>query len=520
MPEAEAGWERSQEGASAGQDVRSERPATGHGQPRTTLNTGTTLRSDLHKHYSTFLTPRRASARRVAHQVLRTERQPIPVPSSPVSLEIPCCPGPVTGSIRPPGSKSITNRALICAALATGESHLTGVLDSHDTRVMVAGLRGLGIGITADWSSGQIRATGCGGTIPATAATIDAAASGTTIRFLAAVCGLGHGTYRLDGTPRMRKRPIGDLLAALEALGVKATAESPGGCPPVVIKSRGLPGGSTRIAGSVSSQFASGLAMAGPCMREGLTLEFTGRLVSLPYLEMTRRVMESFGATCAVVDERTWRIEPIGYRGVAYDIEPDASAASYFAAAAAITGGCVRIEGLSHSSMQGDVGFCTALARMGCTVDWHQRPGEAVTVSGRAASGIDIDMNAISDTVPTLAVVALFAAGPTTIRNVAHIRDKETDRIGDLATELRKLGARVEERPDGLTIHPAALHAAEITTYDDHRMAMSLGLAGLRVPGVRILDPACVGKTFPTYWARLAGIAGIDLSAYASSPTA
>ena len=173
------------------------------------------------------------------------------MPSSPVSLEIPCCPGPVTGSIRPPGSKSITNRALICAALATGESHLTGVLDSHDTRVMVAGLRGLGIGITADWSSVQIRATGCGGTIPATAATIDAAASGTTIRFLAAVCGLGHGTYRLDGTPRMRKRPIGDLLAALEALGVKATAESPGGCPPVVIKSRGLPGGSTRIAGSV-----------------------------------------------------------------------------------------------------------------------------------------------------------------------------------------------------------------------------------------------------------------------------
>jgi 3-phosphoshikimate 1-carboxyvinyltransferase len=442
------------------------------------------------------------------------------VPSPPASLEIPCCPGPVTGAIRPPGSKSITNRALVCAALAAGESRLTGVLDSQDTRVMVAGLRSLGIDIDADWASGQIRVTGCGGTIPSSSATIDAAASGTTIRFLAAVCGLGHGVYRLDGTPRMRKRPIGDLLAALEPLGVKATAESPGGCPPVMIESRGQAGGSTCVAGSVSSQFASGLAMAAPCMREGLTLEFTGRLVSLPYLEMTRRVMESFGATCEQVDERTWRIEPTGYQGNDYTIEPDASAASYFAAAAAITGGCVRIDGLGRSSMQGDVGFCDALARMGCTVEWHDLPAEAVTVSGRAASGIEIDMNAISDTVPTLAVVALFAAGPTTIRNVAHIRDKETDRIGDLATELRKLGALVEEQPDGLMIHPAPLHAAEITTYDDHRMAMSLALAGLRVPGVKILDPACVGKTFPDYWGRLAAISGIDLSAYESPPTA
>jgi 3-phosphoshikimate 1-carboxyvinyltransferase len=330
------------------------------------------------------------------------------------------------------------------------------------------------------------------------------------------VCGLGHGVYRLDGTPRMRKRPIGDLLAALEPLGVKATAESPGVCPPVVIESRGLAGGSTCVAGSVSSQFASGLAMAAPCMREGLTLEFTGRLVSLPYLEMTRRVMESFGATCEQVDERTWRIEPTGYRGGDYAIEPDASAASYFAAAAAITGGCVRIDGLGRSSMQGDVGFCDALAQMGCAVEWHESPREAVTVSGRAASGIDIDMNAISDTVPTLAVVALFAAGPTTIRNVAHIRDTETDRIGDLATELRRLGAGVEERPDGLTIHPAALQAADIATYDDHRMAMSLSLAGLRVPGVRILDPACVGKTFPDYWERLATITGNDLADCAS----
>jgi 3-phosphoshikimate 1-carboxyvinyltransferase len=430
------------------------------------------------------------------------------------SLEIPCCPGPVTGSIRPPGSKSITNRALVCAGLAAGESRLSGALDSQDTRVMVAGLEALGIDVEANWPRGEIRVDGCDGTIPRSSATIDCAASGTTIRFLSAVCSLGHGVYRLDGTPRMRKRPIGDLLESLQSLQVRAAAETEGGCPPVVIESSGLIGGATRIAGSVSSQFASGLAMVAPCSREGITLEFTGRLVSLPYLAMTRRVMESFGAMCEMIDDRTWRIQPTGYRGSAYRIEPDASAASYFAAAAAITGGRVRIEGLGRSSLQGDVGFCDALAAMGCTVEWHDLPDEGVTVSGHASDGIDIDMNAISDTVPTLAVVALFASGPTKIRNVAHIRDKETDRIGDLAVELRKLGARIEEWPDGLTIHPSPLHAAEIATYDDHRMAMSLALAGLRVPGVRILDPACVGKTFPTYWERLSAISGIDLSSY------
>jgi 3-phosphoshikimate 1-carboxyvinyltransferase len=443
-----------------------------------------------------------------------TPHQPVP------SLEIPCCPGPITGSIRPPGSKSITNRALVCAALAAGESRLTGVLDSQDTRVMAAGLAALGIDVDANCQRDEIRVRGCSGAIPASSASIDCAASGTTIRFLSAVCSLGHGVYRLDGTPRMRKRPIGDLLEALQSLGVGATAESPRGCPPVVIKSGSLVGGSARIAGNVSSQFASGLAMVGPCTGEGLSLHFSGQLVSLPYLAMTRRVMESFGATCRAIDERTWWIEPSGYRGVDYRIEPDASAASYFAAAAAITGGSVRIEGLGRSSMQGDIGFCNAVARMGCTVNWEDSPEEGVTLSGRAANGIDIDMNAISDTVPTLAVVALFATGPTTIRNVAHIRDKETDRIGDLATELRKLGAQVDERPDGLTIHPAPLHAAEISTYDDHRMAMSLALAGLLVPGVRILDPACVGKTFPDYWARLATIARVDLSAYSASPPA
>ena len=317
----------------------------------------------------------------------------------------------------------------------------------------------------------------------------------------------------------MRKRPIGDLLEALQSLGVDATAESPGGCPPVVIRSRGLRGGAASVRGSTSSQFASGLAMVAPCTSQGMQIQFAGTLVSLPYLDMTRRVMEAFGADCSPEGDRGWRIAPSGYQRRDYAIEPDASAASYFLAAAAITGGSVRVEGLSRRSMQGDVGFADALGRMGCTVAWDDGPEESITVTGRAVRGIDIDMNAISDMVPTLAVVALFADGPTTIRNVAHIRDKETDRIGDLTCELRRLGATVVEHADGLTIAPAAhtraespgpggagLHGATVKTYDDHRMAMSLALVGLRVPGVLVADPACVGKTFPDYWDRLDAI--------------
>jgi 3-phosphoshikimate 1-carboxyvinyltransferase len=424
-------------------------------------------------------------------------------------LPIPVVAQPVTGSARPPGSKSITNRALVCAALASGPSRLTGLLDSQDTRVMAAGLGALGVSLDVDWSAGTASVQGTAGTIPAAAATIDCAASGTTMRFLSAVCGLGNGTYRLDGTARMRQRPIGDLLVALRSLGVDARAESPGDCPPVVIRSHGLRGGAARVRGATSSQFASGLALAAPCSRDGLAIEFEGRLVSLPYLAMTRQVMEAFGARCEVTGERSWRIAATGYRGCDYAIEPDASAASYFAAAAAITGGRVRIEGLGRASLQGDVAFCDALARMGCALSWGD---DHVVVSGRADRGIEIDMNAISDTVPTLAVVALFATGPTRITNVAHVRDKETDRIGDLVRELRRLGADVEEREDGLTVWPAgvatALHGAVIQTYDDHRMAMSLALAGLRVAGVAIADPGCVGKTFPDYWRQLATLTG------------
>ena len=436
------------------------------------------------------------------------------------ALEMPPCPGPVRGTIRPPGSKSITNRALVCAALARGKSRLSGVLDSQDTRVMASGLAALGIRVEPDWDRGIVEVSGAAGFIPSAAADIDCMASGTTMRFLSAVCGLGHGTYRLDGTARMRQRPIDDLLAALRALGAEATAESPGGCPPVTIRAHGLAGGKAVVHGGTSSQFASGLALAAPCSTSGLEIEFAGRLVSLPYLEMTRRVMTSFGAACEVVGERTWRIPPTGYAAREYSIEPDASAASYFFAAAAVTDGAVTVAGLSRQSMQGDVAFCDALERMGCHVAWNDAGAGSITVSGRAGRGIDIDMNAISDTVPTLAVVALFASGPTTIRNVAHIRDKETDRIGDLARELRRLGADITEFADGMRIDPRPLRPAEVATYDDHRMAMSLAIVGLRLPGLKILDPACVGKTFPDYWKRLAEVARLDGSAWRMRPPA
>ncbi len=432
----------------------------------------------------------------------------MPQQSLPDQLPIEPVARPVRGRIRPPGSKSITNRAVICAALARGTSRLTGILDSDDTRVMVAGLAALGFAIEADWAGHRLTVTGSGGEIPAATAAIDCQASGTTMRFLAALTSLGHGRYQLDGTPRMRQRPIGDLLAALRALGLEAEAGSPGECPPVTVTATGVTAAAVTIAGNTSSQFASGLALAAPCMPQGLALELAGTLVSTPYLTLTRRVMEAFGCRCDLPDERHWQIAATGYTACDYVVEPDASAASYFAAVAAITGGTVEILGLGRDSLQGDVAFCDLLEQMGCTVRWPE-PGSAspsIAVTGGPLRGIDVDMNAISDTVMTLAAVALFAEGPTTIRNVAHIRDKETDRIADLTRELRRLGATIEERPDGLTILPAPLRPAAIHTYDDHRMAMSLALVGLRSPGVTILAPACVGKTFPGYWEALQAV--------------
>ncbi|MEX2140194.1 MAG: 3-phosphoshikimate 1-carboxyvinyltransferase [Pirellulales bacterium] len=415
-------------------------------------------------------------------------------------LEIQTARRPIRGAIRPPGSKSITNRALVCAALADGVSTLTGALDSEDTRVMIDSLGRLGIRVESDDDGRTLRVHGCGGRIPVDKAELYIANSGTSVRFLTAVVSLGRGTYRLDGTPRMRERPIQDLLDGLGRLGVDATSETDSGCPPVVVHATGLRGGSATVRGDVSSQFLSGLLLAAPYADEPVELHVDGELVSRPYIELTLAVMRSFGVNIEAGECNRFAIPRRHYSATEYAIEPDASAASYFFAAAAITAGEVTVEGLGHDSLQGDIHFCDCLREMGCEVRYER---DRTTVAGRPLRGIDVNMNAISDTVQTLATVALFAEGPTTITGVGHIRHKETDRIGNLAIELRKLGASVDELTDGLRITPAALHGAEIATYHDHRMAMSLSLVGLRVGGVVILDPRCTEKTYPSYFEDL-----------------
>lgn len=408
--------------------------------------------------------------------------------------------GPLHARIRPPGSKSITNRALICAALAKGESRLTGALESEDTQVMVDSLQRIGLRVDHDVTSATVEVAGQGGQWPNKEAELFIGNSGTSVRFLTAMLAVGEGRYRLDGVPRMRQRPIGDLVASLRRLGADLECENNDNCPPVIVRAAGLPGGRTQIRGDVSSQFLSALLMAAPYARSGVVIEVDGELVSKPYVEMTFAVMKSFGIEA---ERRGWSeiAVPQGrYRGCAYDVEPDASAASYFWGAAAVTGGRVTVEGLTRQALQGDVRFVDALEQMGCRV--IEEAG-AITIEGGELRGVDIDMNDISDTVQTLAVVALFANGPTRIRNVAHIRHKETDRIGDLATELRKLGAEVQEFEDGLEITPRPLHGAQLATYNDHRMAMSFALAGLKQSGVVIENPACTAKTYPRFFEDL-----------------
>jgi len=413
--------------------------------------------------------------------------------------------GPVHATVRPPGSKSITNRALVCAALAEGQSILHGALESDDTRVMIDGLSRLGVAVRHDAATERIDVSGCGGRLPATQADLFTANSGTTIRFLTAVAALGHGHYRLDGVERMRERPIGDLVDALNSIGADVRSEADNGCPPVLVRARGLAGGSVAMKGDVSSQFLSAVLLAAPYAASDVELQIDGPLVSRPYVDMTLGVMSAFGARVDREDYRRCHIAAgQRYRARHYTIEPDASAASYFWGAAAITGGRVTVAGLARGSLQGDVAFCDCLARMGCGVS---EEADGITVAGRPLRGIDVDMKDISDTVQTLAAVALFAEGPTTITGVGHIRHKETDRIGDLARELRKLGAKVDELPDGLRITPGALRGAMIDTYHDHRMAMSLALVGLRVAGVVIRDPGCTAKTYPRFFEDLSGLA-------------
>jgi len=427
----------------------------------------------------------------------------------PAELPIILLTKPVNATVTVPGSKSITNRALVLAALASRESDcmLTGLLHSEDTEVMVECLNRLGFKLEVEWNQSKavLRKHGTPRLIPAESAELFVANSGTTARFLAAAVALEKGAYRIDGIARMRERPIHDLLDALNQISsVSAISEADNGCPPVRITGNGWIRNVAHgviVRADTSSQFLSGLLMAAAFLPKETWVRVEGAIVSEPYIDMTLQMIRHWGG------ERFAARHEVGYYYIYgenrapspdfYAIEPDASAASYFWAAAAVTGGRVTVTGLNRKSLQGDVRFVDVLQQMGCRVE---ECDAGITVHGRTLRGVDVDMNDISDTVMTLGVVACFAEGPTTIRNVAHIRHKETDRIAALATELRKLGADVEERDDGLTITPRPLTGCAVDTYNDHRMAMSLALVGLKAPGVVIRNPGCVAKTYPGFW--------------------
>jgi 3-phosphoshikimate 1-carboxyvinyltransferase len=325
---------------------------------------------------------------------------------------------------------------------------------------------------------------------------IDAGRSGTTSRFVLAAAALGNAECVVDGDPQLRARPMGPLIDALEQLGVRVRALGEPGCLPLALCGPAH-GGRVRIAGHVSSQFLSGLLMAAPLIDGGLEIELTSPLVSVPYVEMTRAVMAAFG-----VSADGFRVAPAAYAPTDFAIEPDASAASYFFAAAAITGGRVTVEGLGADSIQGDVAFLDVLERMGARVD---RGPASTTVSGTGTlRGIDVDMSDISDTAQTLAAVAVFADGPTRVRGIGFIRRKETDRIAAIVGELRRAGIEASEEDDGFVIVPGEVEPVRFETHDDHRMAMSLALLGLRVAGIELADPGCVAKTYPAFFEDLA----------------
>ncbi len=429
----------------------------------------------------------------------------------PQKIEITPLSKPAKGICPVPGSKSIGNRALILAALGTdlGPCSLTGLLDSEDTRVMIDSLNRLGFVADVDWAGCRATLSRPPGSdanrpVPASKAELFVQNSGTTMRFVTAMCALGTGEYSLDGNTRMRERPIADLLVALRDLGVGVRAKTPGDFPPLTIQSKGLKGGKISMRANTSSQFLSGLLLAGPRALAPLEISVKGILVSEPYVEMTFQMLKAWGYSLTR-EGPVWTIPaPQKAQLANYAIEPDASAASYFWAAAAMTHGEITVPGLGLDSLQGDVLFLEALKQMGAHISYSPK---GVTVRGGTLRGIDIDMNAISDTVMTLGVVACFAKGPTTIRNVGHIRHKETDRLTALANELQRIGATVAAMDDGLIITPPddgqSLHGANIQTYDDHRMAMSLALAGLQIPGIVIEDPGCVRKTYPGFFEDL-----------------
>jgi 3-phosphoshikimate 1-carboxyvinyltransferase len=409
----------------------------------------------------------------------------------------------VDAAVEVPGSKSITQRALITAALADGDSELIGPLASDDTRYTATALRAMGIGITEQGSSWFI--AGRAGNIQTPAEPIYLGNNGTATRFLTSIAALGHGRFEITGDERMAQRPIAPLIEALAGWGVNVSSIGNTGCPPLEIKARGIAGGKTVLPEGKSSQYVSSLLLVAPYTREKAELAVKGEVLSQPYVAMTMDVMADFGIE-VIADDSYTRFEiPRGrYRASRYHIEGDASSASYFWAAAAVTGGRVTVTNVPVPSMQGDAFFVAMLARMGCEVE---QTGTGITVIGPGElHAVEVDMGNMPDVVPTLAVVAARARGRSVIKNIGHLRIKECDRLHVMAVELAKLGVHTEERPDSLIIEGKGGGAfwppAEIETYNDHRIAMSFAVAGLKTEGLSIQGEECVAKSFPDFWER------------------
>ena len=402
-----------------------------------------------------------------------------------------------------PGSKSLTNRAFVVASLADGISTLRGGLIAEDSEVMIKALNALGLIVEGPVISNQgttFTVHGRGGNIPKNQAELDLRLSGTSIRFLTAMVALGQGKYKLDGNERMRQRPIQDLLGSLEKLGVKLGTEFETGCPPVVVEANGMKGGVTSVAGDRSSQFLSGLLMSAPYAKESVTIHVTGELQSKPFIDMTLKLMGDFGVSVERNGYASFTIHPQVYKARDYLIEGDAMAAGYFWAAAAITGGRVKVTNVGLTSVQGDKRLASVLEEMGCKVTWTDTTCEVVGTQN--LKGGTFDLNDMPDQAQTLAVVGLFASSPVRIENVWNMRIKETDRLAALNVELTKFGAKVEEGQDYIVVHPLKNYpqSVDVATYGDHRMAMAFALAGLRIPNITIQDPACVAKTFPEFF--------------------
>ncbi len=414
----------------------------------------------------------------------------------------------LNATITVPGSKSLTQRALIAAALAEGSSQLLGPLASEDTQYTMKALQAMGVACDdSDPDCWQVHGTG--GLVREPDAAIFLGNNGTATRFLTSVAALGHGTFHITGSTRMSERPILPLMEALRGWDVDIDSDARNGCPPLTIMAKGLAGGRTVLPEGKSSQYLSSLLLVAPYASSPAELEVLGEILSKPYVEMTLAVMADFGIRVeATPTLNFFRIPQGQYQGRTYAIEGDASGASYFWAAAAVTGGKVTVANVPIPSLQGDANLLPYLARMGCSIE---RSGAGITVTGGELEGIELDMGDMPDVAPTLAVVAAFAEGTTVINNIAHLRIKECDRLSAVVSELRKMGADVEEEPARMIIHGkkggSNLHGATISTYNDHRMAMCFAVAGLRIPGVQISGEECVVKSFPDFWERFQQLA-------------